>query len=96
MVSSGFTAQTRASGILKEKTGRRSLQQQEDCSKKLIAMSAPRRCLRFGKQRGRWSQWTTSTGGPAAVLPLQSGAEVLRWLEVTQGAQSSVALEQKA
>lgn len=65
VVSSAFAAQTCASGILKKKTGRRSLQQ-EDCSKKLISVSALQRCLRFGKQRGH-------AGHGALVVPRAEG-----------------------
>lgn len=65
MVSSGFAAQRHVSGILKKKTGRRSLQQ-EDCSKKLISISAQKRHLRFGKQRGH-------AGHSALVMPRAEG-----------------------
>lgn len=65
MVSSSFAAQSGTSGILKKKTGRRSLQQ-ENCSKKLISVSALKRHLRFGKQRGH-------TGHGALVVPRAGG-----------------------
>lgn len=97
MVSSGFTAQRRVSGILKKRTGRRSLQQ-EDCSKRLISVSAPKRHLRSGKWRGHVAHGALAVpraAGVAGTDSPQRAAEMAGSFEVTQAAQISMASGRK-
>lgn len=95
VVSSGFVSQTRAPGTLKKKTGRRRLQQ-EDCSKKLILISAPKRRLMFGKQSGRAGRTPSRGEWSQRRSPQHHLPPWWKMLEVTPSAQIPMASEQNA